>query len=114
MIATTIEQSKRLLEAGIDPQTADMFWDRGTISSLPGFEWMQEQPHPILSKNKKDVIEQPEHFPLAWSLSALITLCPEHVPYRIIRTRGMDIEGIFEDLVEFLCNHAKIEKIWEE
>ena len=103
-ISTSIEQGKRLLEAGVDPQTADMFWDRGTLAtSLPGFEWLQEQPHPILSKNKKDVLEQPEYFPLAWSLSALITLCPNHVPYRIIRTRGKDIEGIFEDLVGFLC-----------
>ena len=103
MIASSISQSKRLLEAGIDPQTAAMFWDCGTMASLPGFEWMQEQPHPILSKNKKDVIEQPEHFPLAWSLSALITLCPEHVPYRLIRMRGKDIEGIIEDLVNYLC-----------
>ena len=27
MIATTLEQSKKLLELGIDVNTADMFWD---------------------------------------------------------------------------------------
>lgn len=55
------------------------------------------------TKESDDVFLYSDHVVPAWSLSALITLCPEHVPYRIIRTRGKDIEGIFEDLVEFLC-----------
>lgn len=103
MLATTIEQGKRLLKAGIDPKSADMYWDRSDMSNYTGFGWLREEPHPMLSMNEKYVYEQPDHFPLAWSLSALITLCPKHIPYRIIRTRGKDLEGIFGDLVEFLC-----------
>ena len=98
-IATTIEQSKRLLDAGIDPNSADMCYQN--------YEWeTNEEGHMIHGTVKPigglTVGNIFMDFP-AWSLSALITLCPEHVPYLIIRTRGKDIEGIFEDLVNFLC-----------
>lgn len=98
MIATTIEQSKRLLKAGVDPRTADMLylWDEDAIMGVGVCEYNLELiPGTEQEYNTGSVP--------AWSLSALITLCPEHVPYRVIRTRGKDIEGIFEDLVEFLC-----------
>ena len=59
MIATTIEQSKELLNAGLDPESADMRWEQ-----LPGFV-----PH---------LCYQPDVMPLiapkvtpAWSLSKL-------------------------------------------
>lgn len=103
MIATNETQSRKLLNAGIDPRTADMFWDHGTISCYVGFEWLREQPHPILTMNREDVFDQPDYFVPAWSLSALIQLLPEHVFYRIARAHGHDVEKIFEDCVEYLC-----------
>lgn len=89
MIATSISQSKRLLEVGIDPQTADMQWN--AIPTYHGVEqelFVGEMTHSGLP---------------AWSLSALILLLPEHTFYRIARARGKDIEGIFEDCVTYLC-----------
>ena len=62
-IATTIEQSKRLLDAGIDPKSADMRWE-----TFPGCV-----PH---------LCYQPDAMPLiapkvtrAWSLSKLWDIC---------------------------------------
>lgn len=64
-IATTIEQSKRLLDAGLDPESADMRWE-----TFPGLV-----PH---------LCYQPDVMPLiapkvtpAWSLSRLIDLIAE-------------------------------------
>lgn len=64
-IATTIEQSKRLLRAGLDPSSADMRWE-----TFPGCV-----PH---------LCYQPDVMPLiapkvtpAWSLSRLIDLIAE-------------------------------------
>lgn len=64
-IATTIEQSKRLIDAGIDPKSADMRWE-----TFPGCV-----PH---------LCYQPDAMPLiapkvtpAWSLSRLIDLIAE-------------------------------------
>lgn len=115
MIATTIEQSKRLLEAGIDTKTADMYYKNNLswlvdkepqYSAIPSagspvnaLEWYNKG-YTASGKGPMSLL----HFCFpAWSLSALIRLCPEHVPYRIIRTRGKDIEGIFEDCVTYLC-----------
>lgn len=91
MIATTIEQSKQLLEAGIDPQTADMRWE-----TIPGFVSHLCYEHCVTP------LIAPEVTP-AWSLSAIIHLLPEHIFWRIARVRGKDVEGIFEDCVNYLC-----------
>lgn len=107
-IATTIDQSKRLLKAGVDPNSADMCWTNIVETTDEGGYFIKEREQVFhleigCSRYNKNIIP-------AWSLSALIALCPEHVPYRIIRTRGKDIEGIFEDLVEFLCRKEKEDK----
>lgn len=91
MIATTLGQSKRLLEAGIDPKTADMRWEASP--------W--RIPH-LRYQNDITPLFAPEVTP-AWSLSAIITLLPEHIFWRIARVRGKDVEGIFEDCVNYLC-----------
>ena len=101
MIATTISQSKRLLEAGVDPRTVDMYWTDLVETTDAGGYFTKESDEVFHLEIGFDFYS--DHVVPAWSLSALITLCPEHVPYRIIRTRGKDIDGIFEDLVEFLC-----------
>ena len=71
MIATTIEQSKHLIDRGVDINTADMHYSTWTI--IDG-EW-------ILSPNYNYTIEELQEeygnqiIP-AWSLSALLELTP--------------------------------------
>ena len=63
-ICTTIEQSKKLLELGIDINTSDMYW------SL-----VNKNHPPIIGKYCAEYggMQLP-----AWSLSALFDLLPEH------------------------------------
>ena len=62
-ICTTIEQSKRLLELGLNPETADMYYS--------------ENPQLLFIRDKGIPLED-EDFP-AWSLHRLIELCPEYI-----------------------------------
>lgn len=101
MIATTIEQSQRLLAAGIDPKTADMCWTDLVDSVDSGGYFINEREDVFhlevgFSRQNEDIIP-------AWSLSALILLLPEHIFYRLARTRGHNIERLFEDCVNYLC-----------
>lgn len=71
-ICTSVEQSKRLIELGIDISTADMFWHRkldGTYSlNIDGNVLILDTP--------------------AWSLSALLELMPS---YLFEFERGIDL-----------------------
>lgn len=62
-ICTSIEQSKHLLELGLDPETADMWY---TLS--------EDEELKILSINKETL--RGNKFVPAWSLSALLDLIP--------------------------------------
>ena len=65
-ICTTKEQSSRLLEAGVRPETADMYLDE---FELPvAFEYRRIEGH----------VGQDMAFP-AWSLSKLIGMIPDQV-----------------------------------
>lgn len=65
-IATTKEQSARLLQCGVDPETADMmFTPHNTLSAGP----------------YKEVLKNRYYFP-AWSLSALLNLMPRTVTHK--------------------------------
>ena len=64
-ICTSQEQSKKLIELGIDVNTADMFWD--TLSA--------KNPEAHVD-NHHLVDEYDEHRVPAWSLSALMNLLP--------------------------------------
>jgi len=76
-IATTIEQSKRLLEAGLDPGSADMWW---TIIQPLKHDWwklvLDGQQYSILSlyKGEHIALASFEDIP-AWSLSRLWDIC---------------------------------------
>ena len=119
MIATTIEQGKKLIESGVSADTADMY-----AQFFPNEQcWHYEaRDNNDFEDTVKNVLCNEDEFFYAWSLSKLIELCPEHIPYRIIRTRGKDIEGIFEDLVEYLSSYKEnpileghgVQKSWEE
>jgi len=63
MICTSIEQSKHLLELGLDPKTADMVWMCN--------KWLYSIKDNIL--NQEQFSEQDT---LAWSLSALLRVLP--------------------------------------
>lgn len=79
-IATTVEQSIKLSELGIDPSTADMHWESvyndeyrlalsTTKEAVEAVERMQDS-----LKTTFDVKLVP-----AWSLSALLSLLPIHI-----------------------------------
>lgn len=66
-ICTSIEQSKHLLELGLDPKTADMSYYEAIIGDY----------YPQVGKEYKDDIP-------AWSLSALLDLIPSDGPFGIV------------------------------
>lgn len=72
-IATTIAQSKRLLDAGLDPGSADMMWRNAALTYDFGTAMEVVTAEPILyAFNAKSEDSIP-----AWSLSRLIDLIAE-------------------------------------
>lgn len=69
-ICTSIEQSKKLIELGLDATTADMFWDL-LDGDLP------EEKIPNCCPDRFDI--SIDEFVPAWSLSALIELIPDKI-----------------------------------
>jgi len=65
---TSIEQSKKLVEAGLDPNTADMWW--------VALNWLETKYN---VKVKQEGINQPENAVPCWSLGALIGLLPKTI-----------------------------------
>lgn len=92
MIATTIEQGKRL-QAVIGTKDCDMVWALPFAIAPDG----QEIPPQLFVEPYCDMDIAP-----AWSLGALVELCPPRAFDRIARARGADVEGIFEDVVSLL------------
>lgn len=74
-ICTDIEQSKKLIELGIDVNTADMLWTYDfTVNDINGLNIISEQFNP----EENDI--------LAWSLSALLDILAKE-------TRNIDEDG---------------------
>ena len=85
-ICTTVEQSKRLLELGLKPETADMMHTimKGRLSV-------------VLALQGDDFVEYPDS--PAWSLHRLILLCPNTGVLTI--TKGaVEYEGLINYQVE--------------
>ena len=81
MIATMIEQSKHLLELGLDPKTADMVWMCN--------KWLYSIKDNIL--NREQFSEQDT---LAWSLSALLEVVPSIIgDYDLYITKHKYVDG---------------------
>ena len=79
-ICTSLEQSKKLLELGIDVKTADMFWfvpadDEGEFDEEVNV--IQNKADYCLFEKVMDFNDTP-YIP-AWSLSALLELIPNYV-----------------------------------
>ena len=86
MIATNIEQSKKLVELGIDANTADMFWgyiepycftDRQFDGGYEEYPLPKE--FPITDDEYSSVL-------FAWSLEALLKLIPKYIKQEDGRT----------------------------
>ncbi len=73
-IATTIGQSKHLLELGLDPKTADMYY-------LPQVMNEGETLWPIDEGYDLDDADQP-----AWSLTALLEVMPKELEVGLFKT----------------------------
>lgn len=69
-ICTSIEQSKKLMELGIDINTADMYWKNGVLSD----KYIQCFT-PFVCGDYQDGLDFDYDIP-AWSLSALLGLTP--------------------------------------
>ena len=77
MIATTIEQSKRLLELGLDPNTADMYYTgHRSIYNPKEIEYTQVP----RVRTKFVSFDRLEIFFPAWSLSALLEVMYDYEP----------------------------------
>lgn len=78
-IATTIEQSKRLIEAGLDPESCDMWWTIRRPLKYDGWKLVYNgEPYVYLSTYKEEPIALAEfEIVSAWSLSRLIDLIAE-------------------------------------
>lgn len=78
-ISTTIEQSRRLLELGVKPETADMYYSNAGIPAFSNGEYI------LYAKSYAEVMEKlnnqisPFDFIPAWSLHRLIELADESV-----------------------------------
>ena len=94
-ICTTIEQSKKLLELGIDVNTADMWWETNVIPCIPfpvndvATDWSYAQENGILP---------------AWSLSALVDLMPKNVKIK---------RSYIGWRCDYYSNNDSLLKIWE-
>lgn len=75
MVATTIEQSNKFLELGLNPESADMHYyiypkENNRFGLYVGYD-----PHEALDYVKRDIYD----YVPAWSFSALLRLMPERV-----------------------------------
>ena len=70
---TTIEQSKKLLELGLNPESADMFYCYGM--KLDTKEWCYDSEPTVESKEfHRDICDLP-----CWSIGTLIDLMPKYM-----------------------------------
>lgn len=90
-IATTIEQSKRLLDAGLDPGSADMSWHKYKTSKWDLWVGWSD-------RELQDLQVVP-----AWSLSRLWELNSKSY-YKLSCPSIKSPEEIIEALVSFICS----------
>ena len=100
MTATTIEQSRHLLELGLDPSTADMFY----------FSYGMFRPMKLhVGKILEDVVTGKRQWAIpAWSLSALLDVMPNNDYWEICLWQYKDQrwQCVFDD-VEFSNGETK-------
>lgn len=80
-ICTSINQSEKLIELGIDINTANMYW------------WSTSKRSYIEAMDDGDFNEAEGHIP-AWSLTALLGLMPFHIIENNIRYEFQIVKGL--------------------
>lgn len=96
-IATTIEQSKRLLDAGLDPKSADMYWGHIGFGDIIQIDLLPANPHIDIDSTVSP----------AWSLSKLWDLLSGTVLGGWFSIGSDKSEEIIERLVQIIENrHA--------
>ena len=89
-IATSIEQAKRMLEAGVPIESADMYWHEG-------FDYPMSKKRTSLTWNKL----LPD-FPPAWSISALWQMVHElDKTYEF--PSSLSADELIETLTSIIC-----------
>lgn len=105
MIATTIEQSKHLLELGLDSSTADMCW----VKDYTG-QWVLITDTQINIRSRLEGMYEysgfqwQEHIAIipAWSLSALLEVMPSNIgDYDLYITKHKYVDGGYGYNVEY-------------
>lgn len=98
---TTIQQSKRLVELGLDPKTAD-------LSHL-----QFGQHNPILGYSEENAIFYNEHgdkyYPL-WSLDALLRVIP--CPYQMTRGRDGAVQFMLINVLRHDTFYTELEAVY--
>jgi hypothetical protein len=87
-VCTTIEQSQRLLELGLKPETADMYYHEGSEDGAGNIEYHRN------IRTERDNILFPDYIP-AWSLHRLIELLnPKTIEFAM-----PTVYGVYEDVI---------------
>lgn len=97
-IATTIEQSKRLLELGLNPETSDMHYVRKTIDAMGKHiddDFKEPRYGNVNSKYAKYAVMNFSNYETlpAWSLHRLITMLPLKIEDDYSTESFLKIEG---------------------
>ena len=94
-ICTTKEQSQRLLELGLKPETADMYYHEGSMDGAGNIEYH------LNIRTEHNNILFPGYIP-AWSLHRLLLLCDVTTMF----TRDT-LETAYDDLINVIENLIK-------
>lgn len=96
MIATSIEQSKKLVALGVDPSTADMYWDFDEMQKFHCLNIFEE------GFNKHSYLLG-ENLP-AWSVEVLMDMLPD----KIVGYRGYEVFNlrIEKDEQEYVVHYS--------
>lgn len=91
-ICTTVEQSKKLIELGLDIETSDMYWD------------FQETGY-ILIADELRYYHNDSEIP-AWSLAALFELLPKEIEFYSDECEFIPLlSRYYDDKSKFICNY---------
>ena len=103
-VCTDINQSKKLLELGLKPETADMYYHEGSEDGAGNIEY-----HPNIRTECNNILF-PDYIP-AWSLHRLIELicnkeCDEHY-YFDLSVDYDSMEDVYDSIIEVIERHIK-------
>lgn len=107
MIATSIEQSYKLLEAGLSPDSADMHWSSRKMEKING-EWRIVQCDLVVGK-----CDAPNDLP-AWSIGKMIDILGEDKVTAVSCVRVRKSEDFIQSIVWSIEDYIMYGKINEK